>query len=212
MSEVATPVEPQAPAATPTAPVVETVSLSKEEHAELVRQAARATEAQSRADRLEKFVGKDKGGAHFKPAAPATPPSPEEIEAKASAEDRKAERGLMALASDPAYREVLDADPTLRNLLVTNPLAVLPMMANDALDADDAITLVKEALGKRKSTVAPATPPSPAPAVPPAPPAGGVNPQDKAVDEEYESARKGKNTEAAIAGMVKVGMKRLGGK
>lgn len=209
MSEVATPaLEPQVPAATPTAPESETVSLSKAEHAQLVRDAARASEAQQRADRLEAHIGRSKDNGRFKPPAPVEPPSPEELDAKAAAEDRKAEKGLMALASDPAYRDVFDADPTLRDLFVRNPLAVLPIYANDAFDAEDAVNLVKEALGKRKSALTPATPPAPPTVVPPAPPAGGVNTNDKMVDEEYEKARNGKNTEAAIAGMVKVGMKR----
>lgn len=211
MSEEVTPVVPQAPAATPPTPTVETVSLSKEEHAQLVRNAARAAEAQSRADRLEKMLSK-RSGTHFNNQAQATPPSQEDLDAKASAEDYKAERALMALAADPAYRDILDADPTLRDLLIKNPLAVLPMMAADALDAEDAINLVKENLGRRKpAAAAPATPPAPAPVELPVPPTGGVNPQDRPTDAEYESAKANKNVENAIAGMVKVGMKRMKG-
>lgn len=201
MSDVATP----APAAAPTeAPVVETVSLSKEAHAQLVKDAARASEAQSRADRFEGVLKKNGllgGSGHFKPNTPATPPTPEEREAAASSEDRKAERGLMGIALDPAFREVLDADPTLRTLLTQNPLAVLPMLAPDALDADDAVTLVKEALLKKKAPATPTTPPV-APVVPPTPPTGAVNPTDKPVDEQVETARKIPNTEHAIAGML----------
>ncbi len=214
MSEAATPTVPQngtppaAPVATPANPQPEEkVTLDKKAHDQLVKDAARAGEAQSRADRYEGILKKNGliGGGHFRPAAPATPPTQEEKEANASAEDRKAERGLMALALDPEYREIIDKDPTLRDVLSKNPLAILPIMAPEALDADDAISLVKEALGKRKSAAAapanlPATPP--VPATPPAPPAGGINPSDAPVNEEVEAARKLPNTERAVAGMI----------
>lgn len=189
-------IPPATPPATPSVPA-ETLSLPKEEVEQLRRDAARASSNQSKADRYDKLVGK--GGSHFKPSVPTTPPTSEEIAERAAAEDRKAERGLFALAADPALREVLDADPTLRSLLTSNPLAVLPMYASEALDAEDAISLVKEALVARKK---PTTPPATPPATPPTPPAGGVNPQDKPVNEEVEVARKLPNTERAIGGMI----------
>ncbi len=204
MSETATPAVPAtpapAPAATP-APQPETVTLSKEQHDQLVRDAARAPEAQSRADRYKGILEKNGllGDGHFKPANPVTPPTPEERQAAGAAEDRKAEKGLLALALDPAYRAVLDADPTLRDMLTKNPLAVLPVFASEALDADDAVGLVRDMLKKR------ATPATPAPVTPPAtptPPTGAVNPSDKPVNAEVEAARKNPNTERAIAGMI----------
>jgi len=220
MSDVATPggttpggTPPATPPAIPTpTPQGEVVTLKKEEHEQLVKDAARASSAQSRADRLENLAKRHGllGGGHFKPQTPATPPSKEDQEAAAAEEDQKAKSGLMALAIDPIYREVFDADPTLRDLITKNPLAVLPILAPDALDADDAVALVKEALAKRKPAAPPATPPTP-PATPPAPPAGGVNPPGSDVpDAELEAARKIPNTENAIAGMVKVGLKKLG--
>lgn len=189
---------PAAPAATP-APTPEMVSLTKEAHDQLARDAARATSNQSKADRYDKLVGK-KGGHFGAPATPVTPPTSEEIAEAASAEDRKAERGLLALAADPTLRGVLDADPTLRSLLTSNPLAVLPMYAADALDADDAVSLVKEALLKK---AAPATPPAPPPATPPATPPTPVVPPHEEVNEAVEAARKLPNTESAVAGMIK---------
>ena len=158
MNEAATPAAtndgtpPVTPAATPAATQPEQVTLSKEAHDQLVRDAARASTAQSDADRYKNVLKKNGllGGGHFKPAAPATPPTPEESQAAGAEEDRKAERGLISLALDPIYREVLDKDPTLRELLTKNPLAVLPILAPDALDADDAVSLVKDALTKRK--------------------------------------------------------------
>lgn len=199
-------VPPATPPAPPANPPAATVTLTKEEHDRLV---GRASGNQSKADRYDRLM-KQNGG-HFKPAAPATPPSPEEAAQRAADEDRKAERGLMALAVDPAFREVLDSDATLREMLTKNPLAVLPVMANDAIDAEDAVALVRDALTKRAEGLKkPATPPAnpPTPPTPPTPPAGGVNPPDKPLDAEYEAARKIPNTEKALSEMIKVGIKR----
>jgi len=212
MSEEATPAvqpdgtTPAAPAATPSNPQPEEkVTLDKKAHDQLVRDAARAGEAQSRADRFERVL-KDNGllgGGHFKKPAPTVAPSPEQLEASASEEDHKAERGLLGLAINPEYRDVLDKDPTLKELLIKNPLAVLSILAPEALYAEDAISLVKGALDKRKSVAAaPILPVAPI-TTPPAPPSGGVNPTDIPVNEEVESARKLPNTEHAIAGMIK---------
>ena len=201
---VPTPEAPGAPAATPSVVEPEKVSLDKAAHDQLVKDAARASSAQSEADRYKNILKKNGllGGGHFKPTpvAPATPPSQEDLQAAGAEEDRKAEKGLTALALDATYREVLDKDPTLRDLFHKNPLAVLPLLAPDAIDADDALTLVKDALEKRKPAPAPATPPPiPAPVVPPV---GGVNPDDKAVNEEVEAAKKIPNTERAVSGML----------
>lgn len=221
MSEAATPTVPAdgqppvAPVATPANPQPETVTLDKKAHDELVRNAARAGEAQSRADRYETVLKKNGllGGGHFKPAAPATPPTPEEREAAGAEEDRKAERGLLGVALDPNYREVLDKDPTLRDLLTKNPLAVLPIYASEALDADDAVELVKGMLDRRKSNTPQPTPAVPATPTPPAvPPTGVINANDATVDENYEAARKNTNVEKAVAGMVSAKLKQSAGK
>jgi hypothetical protein len=210
MSDAATPAVPNngtppvAPAATPAATATATpemVTLTKEAHDQLARDAARASGNQRKADLYDRTVG-SKGNSHFKPQAPATPPTQEEQAAAAADEDRKAEQGLTRLALDPAYRAVFDADPTLRDLFTKNPLAVLPVLAPDALDAVDAINLVKDALDKRKPTTPPATATPATPATPAIPPAGGVNPSDQPVNAEVEAARKLPNTESAIAGMV----------
>lgn len=200
---------PVAPAATP-APAVapapastpETVTLTKEAHDQMARDAARAAANQRKADLWDRTNG-GKGNSHFKtPPAPVTPPSDDEKAAAASAEDRKAERGLMALAADPALRTVLDADPTLRALLTSNPLAVLPMYASDAFDAEEAISMVKDALLKKAPAAAPATPPTPPVNTPPTPPAGAVNAADVPVNEAIEAAKRIPNTESAIAAMI----------
>lgn len=221
MSEAATPAAAApaaAPAATPAKPDEGklTVTLTQEEHEQLKRDAARAASAQSRADRLQGLLGRQ--GGHFNATPPVKPPevSKEDREAQAVEEDRKAERGLVAVAIDPKYRELLDSDTTLRNLFTQNPLGVLPVLAPEALDAEDAIALVREKLDERLASLKRVTPTAnPAPAVetpktPPSPPVGGINANDKAVDEEYEAAKKLPNTQQAIAGMVKVGLKNLG--
>lgn len=195
----------------------ETVTLTKEELAEKERLIAVGQGAQKELGRYQRVFGKigDKGG-HFKPAAKAatedgaaTPPA----EDQGAIEDRKAERMLLGIAADPEYRAVLDADPTLRDLFARNPLGVLPLLAPDALDAEDAKELVKEKLDARLEAIKKASTENPAPVATTekkdeAPNAGGVNTSPANQDAEYESARKVDNTEQAIAGMVKVKMKR----
>lgn len=206
-----TPVTP-APAATPVVPepvapaAPAVVTLSIEEADQLRRDASRAAANQRKADLYDKNFGG--GNGHFRPQAPATPPSQEEIDARAGEEDRKAERGLLAIAADPAFREVFDADPTLRDLMIKNPLAILPLYASDALDADDALTLVRDALtALKKPVVAPVTPPAVV-ETPAAPPSGGVNPSvELAPDQAYEEAKKHPNAESALAGMIGAKMK-----
>lgn len=218
MSEAAIPAVPKtdapvAPAATPANSQPEKVTLEKEAHDQLVKDAARAGEAQSRADRYENILKKNGliGGGHFKSATPATPPTPEERQAAAAGEDQKAERGLLALALDPAYRDVLDKEPLLRDMLTKNPLAILPVLAPEALDADDAIALVKEALNKRKPVTPPVNP-IPATTPPATPPVGAINANDKPVNEEVEAAKKLPNTERAISGMIGARLRANAGK
>lgn len=214
MESAATPVVPASgttPAAPAATPAVETekVTLTKEQHDQLLRDAARGSTNQRKADLYDRTVG-SKGNSHFRPQTPPTPPTEDEKAASAAAEDRKAERGLMSLALDPAYRQVLDSDPTLRDLLTKNPLAILPVLAPDALDADDAVSLVREALEKRKTpaAAAPATPAAPVAT----PPIGGINPTDKPVNDEVEQARKNPNAERAVAGMIGARLRANAGK
>lgn len=211
-----TPVTPEAiPAQTPSGDA-QTVSVSKEELEQLQRDAARARANQSKADRYDRIAARNNG--HFKPQATVEEPSEEDRNRAAAEEDRRAEKGLIALALDPAFRDVLDADPTLRSLITTNPLAVLPSLAPEALDAEDAIALVREKLqGKaeeiKKSKVQAPAKEEPKPAAPAVPPAGGINPTGATTpDAQYEEARKNPNVETAISSMIKVGLNRSGGK
>ena len=194
----------------------ETVTLKKEEHEQLMRDASRARSNQSKADRYDRMT---RTGGHFTPQsqAPKETPSEEQLAERAAAEDRKAERGLLALASEPKYRGLFDADPTLRSMLTTNPLSVLPMLAPDALDAEDALALVSEALDKRAGAVKPQTPATPAEPekkeTPATPPAGGVNPGQQVLpNKAAEEALKGRNIEDAVAGSIKERLKAAGGR
>lgn len=197
----------------------EKVTLTKEEHAKLVKDAgetqiARDLQAQAdrKAARLEKIIS-GKGSVFGKPAPVVETPANNDPDAAALLEDRKAERGLMALAVEPKYREILDADPTLRELLTTNPLGVLPLLAPDALDASDAIDLVKEKLEARITNFkkpAPVAPIDGKPATPVVPAPGAINPDSKELDAKYEESKKIPGTENAIANMVKIGIGRMG--
>lgn len=206
MAEEATPTPVTTPVVTPS-PAPETVVLSKEEHAQLEKDAARSRSNQSKADRYDRIVSGNGQGRFSRPVPPAQP-TPEEQAAQATEQDRIAERGLSALAADPAFREQLDADPTLRQMLISNPLGVLPILAPDALDAEDAISLVREKLSERKpvkpAPVAPA-PEAKKPETPVAPPVGAINaPSLEDANPEYAAAKKLPSTEQAIAAMVGV--------
>lgn len=207
----------------------EKVTLTKEEHDKLVTDAAGIKKAEARqaasdrkTSRLEKLLGLKGKSSHFNKTPSGDKPSEEEMEEaqnqQAIEEDNKAKQGIMALAVDPIYREVLDADPTLRNLFVTNPLGALPLLAPDAVDAEDAIGLVKDVLQTRAGEIKEKVdkekkekensenkPPE-------SPPAGGVNPPNQETNAVIEAHKKDPNTERSIAGMIKEGLKNMGGK
>lgn len=172
-------------------------------------------QADARADRLHRaLTGTGKGGSNF--VAPGAAPvalTEQEKQDYAAAEDRKAAQGLQRLALDPAFREALDADPTLRGLFTDNPLAVLPLLAPAAFDAEDAVTLVKQALTERatklKTTViAPKVEEQPVVVAVPVVVANST----PVLDAEYEEARKRPNIESALVGMIGTGLKKLGSK
>lgn len=220
-------IPPAAPAAT--VPEGSTVTLTKEEHDKLVKAEQDlkiAQDLQAQADkRANRLQNKLSGSGRFTPPAlnaSGQPVAPDPAVA-ADAEDRKAERGLMGIAIDPKYREVFDADPTLREMITRNPLGVLPLLANDAVDADDALDLVREKLDEKLTSLKtskrivdqtpPSTPsdkPNQPPAAPAVPPQGGVNVNSAEESEAYKEARKIPNTEVAIASMVKqkIGMRK----
>jgi len=211
MQEAKLPASTEVPTGTPAATEIKDgVTLTKEEHAELIRKASEvdtARDLQGQADRknarLEKILNGGKGVGSFakKTTAPPASEGAGEGDDLGILEDRKAERGLLALAIDPKFREVLDADPTLRDLLTRNPLAVLPVLAPDALDAEDAIDLVKESLNQRLVEINKKKIPEVKPVVPPVitPPAGGISPE---VNADYEAAKKLPGTEQSLVGMI----------
>jgi len=210
----ATPEVLETPATPETPPA--TVTLSKEDHDRLLsdkaRSDARATEAQRRGDRLEQAPRTGQGQGRFNPPSPATPPPANgDVEAVAAEQAEIVRQGLMVIAIDPEFRELLDSDSTLRSMLTANPLGLLPMLAKDAVDADDAIALVKENLASRKAALKTSTTtPTPQPVTPPTPASPGVNIASVDKDEAYEKARSNPHTEQALAGMIKAKMAQRG--
>jgi hypothetical protein len=227
MSEVDTPAGGTTPTVDTPTPAQESVTLSKEDHAKLVADAAeleRARAQQASADReaarLKRILdgrGSESKGRFNKPAPKATP-SPEDEDAYVAEQERKAERYLVSIALDPKYRDLLDSDGTLRDLLTRNPLGALPILANDAVDAEDANELVRAELDKRLASfqagkpAAPTQEPEKKVETPQTPPAGGVNTSSDQVDSAKEEARKNPNTERALAGMIAAGLKQIPGK
>lgn len=211
-----TPVPAAAAPATPTYDPEKQVVLNKEEAAQLRKDAARAAGSQRKADLFDRF---SQNGAFGNRPAPAEDPAKGAPAAESVAkEERKAERGLTQLALDPEYRDVFDADPTLRAMFANDPLSVLPVLAPDALDAQDAIALVKEKLAERKAGIRkPETKVDgdPKPVVDPSdkvPPAGGINTTGTNPNPEYEAAKKLPHAEQAVAGMLGARFRELGGK
>lgn len=126
---------------------------------------------ENRLKKLEKKFGFS--GGFKKTPAPAAPADGGD---DGSAEDDKAKSLLIGIALDPEYREVLDANPMLRDMLTKNPLSILPLYAADAIDAEDAEGLVKEHLAGLKSKLKPVEKPAdPAPKKDETPKAGGEN-------------------------------------
>ena len=183
----------------------EVVTLSKEDYDKMARDAARARSNQSDADRF-RAISKGSPVNHFKPQPPVVPPTQEEIDGEARTQDRLAERGLLQLAVDPAYRDVFDADPTLRDMFFKAPLAVLPLLAPDAFNAEDAINLVKDALDAKKPK--PVATASAAIVPPPTPNPGAIQANDTLQDDAYEAAKKLPNVETSLAGMIAAKLKR----
>jgi len=60
-------------------------------------------------------------------------------------------KGLVAetILRNPEYQKVLETDPTLKDVLLTNPLAIV----EEAYDAEDALNQIKEKLDSRVETL-----------------------------------------------------------
>jgi hypothetical protein len=178
------------------------VKVSKEKLDQLERDAARAAANQRKAALYDRLSGKGPASPFAAKATPAAAPTQDEQDEAARREDMKAERLIMRLAADSKYRAVLDADPTLRDMMVNNPLAVLPVLAPDALDAEDAFGLVTEKLEQKLTAILAQKPAAPAPA------ATVTEEQKKpaelkTVEERVEEASKGKHLESSVAGMIR---------
>lgn len=199
-----------APAAPQAAPEGETVIVKKTDYEAMKGRQSALDKKEERLARREKALAR--GGSFNFGKTPDTPApaaaAPSGDEADGSAEDRKAERGLLNLALKPEYRAALDASPDFRDLLTKNPLALLPVYASDAFDAEDAISLITEELERRAAATKAAAPAAPAaPAVVEVPPAGVVNLSDGSVategmkDQEYKDVTKGGTVKGIAAGI-----------
>ena len=77
-----------------------------------------------------------------------------------------AEKGIFALlAGDQTYRELLEKDVTLKDILIKNPLSLI----SEYIDSEDAVDQVKSYLDNRLQTIKGSP-------LPPTPPAGGTPP------------------------------------
>lgn len=155
--------------------------------AEIERLKAHQSSADTEANRLRDIIKKN----GFSPDSgqPVTPPTPATDAGKnGSDEDLKAERELIKLAASPEYRDVIDSDPTFRDVLINNPLSLLPVYAKNAIDADDAVGLVKKELNRRlEAKKASATPPAEPPKAPPTPASNPSNTPSPAYDEALKN-------------------------
>lgn len=155
---------PPAGEQTPSQPAVEeTATLKKTELSELQKKAAQASEAQSRADKLEKELRETKRGFKRK-VVDSENFKPEEIlEVKSKVAAR--------LITSDKYRDLVSKKPELTRILGKNPLDLLE--ANEFIDAEDAADQVFDYL----DTLA-ETPVAPPPATPlkEEPPTAPINP------------------------------------
>jgi len=126
--------------------------------------------AEKELNRLKGDGGSGDGG-NGSQALPGGSSAEEEIE-KANAE-----KGIFALlAGDQSYRELLEKDVTLKDILIKNPLSLI----SEYIDSEDAVDQVKSYLDNRLQTIKGNTPPAPPAGTPPAggePPKPGTPPK-----------------------------------
>lgn len=210
----ATPAEtPVVPAATPGkeadgAPVnEETVSLKKADYERMQARQSEADKRKAELDRKEREIARRER--MLKKAAGDTTDTPDDVATQAAKdEDAKAERMLLRLGANPKYRAAIDADPTFRDMLLNNPLSLLPTYAKDAFDAEDAVSLIEDELSKRLEKVekkedAPQADPKDEKKedkkTPEVPPKGGVNLSPPEGDATYDKTLKEGSVADAIA-------------
>jgi len=200
-----TPVTPTAGEQKPSQPnQEETVILSKKEHDELQKKVAQASEAQSRADKLEVENRKLTRPGARKVEAP-TPFEANELTVIRS-------KITATLLTNPDYRELIGKKPELARILAKDPTGLLE--ANEFVDAEDAISQVLDYLDEQvvasKSGAVPVAPasvtetPSSAPAT--ANPSGiASKTPEQMAQEEYNKLPPMERIQAKIAGKIKVG-------
>ncbi len=214
--------ETPTPSPSPAATVVTPPAESKDEMVTVKKSDFEAMKGRQsvldiRENRLKKRESKLGSGQSLSFKQPVAPKSvsraSDDDDEAASQEDRKAERGLINLALKVEYREVLDANPVLRDMLTKNPLSALPIYAADAVDADDAVELMEEKLSEMKNQLRP--PVAPAETKPvekkpeETPPVGGENynmmgrpvATEGMQDKEYTDNLKRGDTRSIAAGL-----------
>lgn len=180
----------------------ETVVLSKVEHDKLQKQVAQASEAQSRADRLEVENRKLTRPGARKVEAP-TPFEANELSVIRS-------KVTATLLTNPDYRELIGKKPELARILAKDPTGLLE--ANEFVDAEDAISQVLDYLDEQVvASKSGAVPVTPAPAViPPSAPVT-ANPSgvpsktpEQMTQEQLDKLPPMERIQAKIAGKISV--------
>lgn len=145
----------------------ENVTLSKIEHDKLQKQAAQASEAQSRADIAERKLNRSGSRKVEEPTA-FEPAEMNQIRSKVTA----------TLLTNADYRELIGKKPELARILAKDPTSLLD--SDTFADADDAISQVLDYLDEQvtssKSSSAPTTPATPPAVIPPAAAPANPNP------------------------------------
>lgn len=156
----------------------ENITLSKKEHDELQRKAAMTSEAQSRADILEKQFGRK---SKRKVEEPQTFETTEISEVK--------RRVTTEILTNADYQKLTQSNPELARLLTKNPLDLLD--TNEFVDVDDAFNQVMDYLDNRVlGSGQPVEPPKKEEPVTSATPSSGANPPGSAsaIDVEAKAA------------------------
>lgn len=134
----------------------ETVTLSKADHEKLQGDLKQARDLQSQSDKARRAAerkarileSRAKGGAENGDGQTADP-APVDLEYTDTEKQQimgQAEKGvLQLLVGNDQYREVLNNDPTLKDIISKNPLALI----TEYIDAEDAVEQIKEMLDGR---------------------------------------------------------------
>jgi len=137
--------------------------------AELEKEKARLAKARRKAKLAKERV--------FSFEEPEEEPEPTEDELALITEKEtlKVEKGVLGILKSDEYSKLLEADPTLREILENNPLG-LPVFKELPIDAEDALYKIEEYLSERAAKLPVDESGKKEPETPPAPEAGPTNP------------------------------------